>query len=62
MSTMTTDEICSSSEVPKLFLIERPQDEWLARKGGATAVLVKPIETGELASHALSLVSAAASS
>jgi DNA-binding response OmpR family regulator len=50
------------SEVPKLFLIERPQDEWLARQGGATAVLVKPIETGELASHALSLVSAAAPS
>lgn len=42
--------------VPMLMLIERPQDEWLAREAGADAVRIKPIDTAELVASALDLV------
>ncbi|HEX2294530.1 MAG TPA: hypothetical protein VHN37_04400 [Actinomycetota bacterium] len=42
--------------VPLLVLIDRPQDEWLARQAGADAVRTKPIDTAELVSSALDLV------
>lgn len=46
------------TRVPMLMLIERPQDEWLARQGGADAVRTKPIDTAELVETALELVGA----
>lgn len=44
------------AHVPLLMLIDRHQDEWLARQAGATAVRTKPIDTGELFASALDLV------
>jgi DNA-binding response OmpR family regulator len=41
--------------VPILMLIDRAQDEWLARQGGATATRTKPIDAAELASGVLDL-------
>jgi DNA-binding response OmpR family regulator len=43
------------SEVPRLVLIKRPQDAWLARQSGAHAYRVSPVETGELVATLLSL-------
>lgn len=42
--------------VPMLMLIDRHQDEWLARQAGADAVRTKPIDTAELVAAALDLV------
>ncbi|HVM34745.1 MAG TPA: response regulator [Actinomycetota bacterium] len=36
------------ARVPVVMLIDRYQDDWLARQAGARAVLVKPIDAGEL--------------
>jgi DNA-binding response OmpR family regulator len=36
-------------DVPVLMLVERRQDEWLARQAGAHAIRVKPIEVDDLA-------------
>ena len=36
------------ARVPVVMLIDRYQDDWLARQAGARAVLVKPIDVGEL--------------
>jgi DNA-binding response OmpR family regulator len=44
------------ADVPMLMLIERHQDEWLARQAGADAVRTKPIDAAELAASALDLV------
>ena len=44
------------SNVPMLMLIDRHQDEWLARQAGADAIRTKPIDTAELVSSALDLV------
>jgi DNA-binding response OmpR family regulator len=43
------------SHVPRLVLIKRPQDTWLARQSGASAYRVAPVETGELVATILSL-------
>lgn len=43
------------SEVPRLVLIKRPQDAWLARQSKASAYRVAPVETGELVATILSL-------
>lgn len=43
------------SRIPILMLIDRQQDEWVAREGGAAAVETKPIDTGELVRAALDL-------
>lgn len=48
------------TQVPMLMLIDRHQDEWLARQGGADAVRTKPIDTAELVATALDLVRDAA--
>jgi DNA-binding response OmpR family regulator len=45
------------ASVPVLVLLERSQDAWLAHEFGATAHLTKPVETGELVSALLMLVS-----
>lgn len=42
--------------VPMLMLIDRHQDDWLARQAGADAVRTKPIDTAELVATALDLV------
>ncbi|MDQ3953884.1 MAG: hypothetical protein M3279_13130 [Actinomycetota bacterium] len=42
--------------VPMLMLIERHQDEWLARHAGADAIRTKPIDTADLVAGALDLV------
>ncbi|HEX2057399.1 MAG TPA: hypothetical protein VHI71_03435 [Actinomycetota bacterium] len=42
--------------VPMLMLIDRHQDEWLARQAGADAIRTKPIDTAELVASALDLV------
>lgn len=42
--------------VPMLMLIDRYQDEWLARQAGADAVRTKPIDTAELAATAVDLM------
>lgn len=44
------------ANVPMLMLIDRRQDEWLARQAGAAAVRTKPIDTAELVESALDLV------
>ena len=44
------------ANVPMLMLIDRHQDEWLARQAGADAIRTKPIDTAELVSSALDLV------
>jgi DNA-binding response OmpR family regulator len=44
------------ANLPMLMLIERPQDEWLARQAGADAVRTKPIDTAQLVASALDLV------
>lgn len=44
------------ANVPMLMLIERRQDEWLARQAGADAIRTKPIDTAELVASALDLV------
>lgn len=44
------------SGVPMLMLIDRHQDEWLARRAGADAVRIKPVDAAELAASALDLV------
>jgi DNA-binding response OmpR family regulator len=36
------------ARVPVVMLIDRYQDDWLARQAGARAVLVKPVDAGEL--------------
>lgn len=43
------------ANVPMLMLIDRHQDEWLARQAGADAVRTKPIDTAELVANALDL-------
>jgi DNA-binding response OmpR family regulator len=44
------------ANLPMLMLIDRRQDEWLARKAGADAVRTKPIDTAELVAAALDLM------
>ncbi|MDQ3956865.1 MAG: response regulator [Actinomycetota bacterium] len=44
------------ARVPILMLLDRHQDEWLARQAGASACKTKPIDAAELAATALSLV------
>jgi DNA-binding response OmpR family regulator len=44
------------AQVPILMLLDRHQDEWLARQAGARAVRIKPIDTAELVTGALDLV------
>jgi DNA-binding response OmpR family regulator len=51
-------ETPSLSEVPILMLLERPQDDWVARQGGATANAVKPLGSGRLVTRVLHLASA----
>ena len=36
-------------EMPYIVIVARPQDEWLARSAKPNAVIVAPIEPGELA-------------
>ncbi|HYO61382.1 MAG TPA: hypothetical protein VEU29_05740 [Actinomycetota bacterium] len=43
------------SNLPMLMLIDRHQDEWLARQAGADAVRTKPIDTAELVATSLDL-------
>ena len=43
-------------DVPILMLLDRHQDEWLARQGGASATRTKPVETSELVAATLDLV------
>lgn len=49
------DSIKELREVPRLILIKRPQDAWLARQAGATAYRVMPVESGELAATIVSM-------
>ena len=53
-SDMAQDE--RLRHVPILMLLDRHQDEWLARKGGASATRTKPVETSELVAITLDLV------
>lgn len=43
--------------IPVLMLVEREQDEWLARQAGASRVRIQPIESSELVAETLSLIS-----
>ncbi len=43
-------------DVPVLMLLERTQDEWLARQAGATKILTQPFDAATLATMALSLI------
>ncbi|HJR45132.1 MAG TPA: response regulator [Actinomycetota bacterium] len=45
------------AEVPVLMLLDRDQDLWLAKQAGADLVRTKPIDTSDLVSDALSLIS-----
>jgi len=42
-------------DVPVLMILERMQDEWLAREAGAALIRTKPIEASDLVTDALSL-------
>jgi DNA-binding response OmpR family regulator len=53
-------QLPSLRTVPIFMLLERTQDAWLARQAGATAHLVKPIETEELVRSVLDLIKRAA--
>jgi DNA-binding response OmpR family regulator len=46
------------ADVPVLMLLERDQDKWLAKEGGATKVRVAPFEASELVVDALDLLNA----
>ncbi len=41
--------------IPSLLLLERPQDDWLARQAGATLTRVKPLEASALVADVLSI-------
>lgn len=43
-------------DIPILMLLDRPQDEWLARQGGAGATKTKPVDAAELVDAALDLL------
>ncbi|MDQ4025784.1 MAG: hypothetical protein M3217_09905 [Actinomycetota bacterium] len=43
-------------DVPILMLLDRRQDEWLARQAGATATRTKPVEPFDLVATTLALV------
>lgn len=45
--------------IPALLLLERPQDGWLARQAGATAVRVKPLDVSDLVAETMALVDSA---
>jgi CheY-like chemotaxis protein len=47
-------------EIPRLILLERQQDSWLARQAGATRYRVMPISGDDLVEEVLSLASKAA--
>jgi DNA-binding response OmpR family regulator len=42
--------------VPKLMLLQRTEDAWLAGQGGADAILVKPVASDVLVREALALI------
>ncbi|MDQ4142134.1 MAG: response regulator [Actinomycetota bacterium] len=43
------------ANVPIMMLLERPEDEWLAKRGGAHLVRTKPLDTTELVTDTLEL-------
>lgn len=43
------------AKVPIMMLLERPEDEWLAKRGGADLVRTKPLDTTQLVADALAL-------
>lgn len=43
-------------EIPIVMLLDRHQDEWLARRAGAAATRTKPVEPFELVATTLALV------
>jgi DNA-binding response OmpR family regulator len=45
------------ADIPILMLLERPQDDWLARQAGASSSRVKPVEVSELVREVMRLVS-----
>jgi DNA-binding response OmpR family regulator len=47
------------ARIPVLMLLQREQDEWLARSAGATAFCTKPLGAGRLARRVLALTSTA---
>jgi DNA-binding response OmpR family regulator len=46
------------SKVPVLMLIERAQDDWLARQAGAVLIRVKPVSSTDLVREALAVMGA----
>lgn len=44
------------ADVPVIMLLERPQDEWLARQAGARVVRIKPVDGQQLASDIATLL------
>src|SRR5688572_2889090 len=44
--------------VPVFIILERPQDEWLAREAGAATYRTQPIDAGELVAETMALLSA----
>lgn len=49
------------ADVPALMLLERPQDEWLARAAGAQRIRTKPVPSAVLLAEARSMLPAAES-
>jgi len=45
--------------IPRLFLLERRQDAWLAQQGGATSYRVMPISDDEIVRETLALATKA---
>lgn len=46
------------AQVPIMILLEREQDEWLARQAGGSWCKAKPLNPGELVADALELLAA----
>lgn len=44
------------ARIPRLLLLERAEDTWLAKEGGATKVRVAPFEASDLVADALDLL------
>jgi DNA-binding response OmpR family regulator len=54
---LAMSQIRANKDIPLLMLLEREQDEWLARQAGAALIRTKPVSVETLADETLSLVS-----
>ena len=51
-------DVMRLARVPILMLLDRPQDEWLAKQAQATMIRLKPIEVTRLVGDVMSMMTA----